>query len=187
MLTALIYASIQHNIFYRNPVMTFSENFKQYIYFFVLACFLILPVAVFLLGEDFFRGQSDHIEETGMINTDCSLHISACEASFSEGGKITFSITPHPIKPLVPLDLTVKVENISAEKVFVNFEGIDMYMGFYRPELIMQESGAGSSLFQGKATLSVCTLEKMRWQANVIISTNKGLYVAPFHFEVDQS
>ncbi len=168
-------------------MITFSENIKQYIYFFILGCFLVVPVVVFFLGEDFFNGQNDRIKETGIIDADCNLHMSACEASFSEGGKITFSINPHPIKPLKPLDLRVKVENISAEKVYVNFEGIDMYMGFYRPELVSQENNPTGHLFKGQATLSVCTLDKMFWQATVIISTGKGLYVAPFQFEVDQS
>lgn len=167
--------------------MTLSENTKQYVYFIILGGFLVVPVVVFFLGEDFFTGQNGQIKETGIINTDCNLHISDCTATFSDGGKIAFAINPHPIKPLKPLDLSVEIKNITAEKVHVNFEGIDMYMGFYRPELVRQDSNNGSNRFQGKATLSVCTLDKMLWQATVIITTDKGLYVAPFRFEVDQS
>ena len=160
--------------------MVLNAARKSRLWLIVLAIFLLLPV--FFFGLDYWNQLNTGIVETGTVSADCDLHTSACEANFKNDGKITFSITPTPVKPLVPLDLKVEVFNITAQTVQVDFEGIGIYMGYYRPELARQEN----NVFTGTASLSVCTLDKMSWQATVIIKTDKGPIIAPFRFEVAQ-
>ena len=120
--------------------------------------------------------------ETAVVNHACDLQLQACAAQFEDDKKIIFSISPKPIKPLVALALKVEVINIKADSVLVDFQGIGVDMGFYRPELSKADNGH----FTGFASLSVCTLEKMLWQSTVIIKTTEGTIIAPFRFEVEQ-
>lgn len=167
--------------------MEITETTKKHVYNVVIVVFISISVIFFFVSEEFFN-QQDQVIETGKIAPDCNLQQAPCVATFSGNEKITFAITPTPIKPLVPLELLVKVENIQPQQVFVNFEGIDMYMGFYRPELAKQNNAEHdlTGNYQGSATLSVCTLDKMQWQATVILATPRGNYIAPFTFTVDQ-
>lgn len=158
-----------------------SEVYKQKISRLVLLAFLIIPVVIFT----FFvlqKSLQDAVE-TGVVDRSCDLHSVTCEASFSNGGRLSFSIYPRPVKPLAQLDLSVHLSNISADQVEVDFQGIGIDMGFYRPVLEHQ----GDSLYSGKASLSVCTLDKMLWQATVVIKSGKEMMIAPFRFEVKQS
>ena len=154
---------------------------KSRVWLIVLTVFLLVPILFFSI--EYWNRINAGIVESGNINADCDLHKASGEASFDENGKLVFSITPAPIKPLSPLDLQVELVNINAQSVQVDFEGIGVYMGFYRPELKREIN----NVFKGTAILSVCTLENMLWQATVIIKTDKGTIVAPFRFEVEQS
>lgn len=161
--------------------MVLKDIQKSRVWLIVLTVFLLVPILFFSI--EYWNRINAGIVESGNINADCDLHKASCEASFEENGKLVFSITPAPIKPLSPLDLQVELVNINAQSVQVDFEGIGVYMGFYRPELKREIN----NVFKGTAILSVCTLENMLWQATVIIKTDKGTIVAPFRFEVEQS
>ncbi len=153
---------------------------KQAIWMIGLAIFLLIPVV--FLGLDVWKNTSVDPVETAYIDADCDLHKGSCEAIFKGDRKLIYSIKPRPIKPLLSLELYVELVNLGAQSVEVDFQGIGIEMGFYRPEL----SSRGNNIYTGSASLSVCTLDKMLWQSTVIIKTDKGTIVAPFRFEVDQ-
>lgn len=146
----------------------------------IMVAFLVVPVIVFAF---FFWGEnSQDAVETGVVDSSCDVHQATCEASFNNGGSLLFSINPTPIKPLTQLELQVQLSNMEAQQVQVDFQGIGIDMGFYRPELNKEND----SLYSGQASLSVCTLDKMLWQATVIVKSEKGVMTAPFRFEVEQ-
>ncbi len=165
---------------------TINSN-KKYLYAFVVGLFVAAQIILYLFGKDFLQPAKNSIIETAVINPDCNLQKTPCEANFSENVKITFSLSPRPIKPLVPLNIDVSIEKLEIENVHVQFEGIDMYMGYYRPELSIRNKDNNKVNYEGNATLSVCTLDEMPWQANVILTTDQGIYVAPFQFVVSKS
>ena len=158
----------------------FPEFDRQKVSLIVMTGFLVVPVIIFA----FFIWNETSLDavETGEIDKTCDLHKTACAASFSNGGSLVFSITPRPLKPLSPLVLNVELSNLQAEQVKVDFQGIGIDMGFYRPEL----NRDSDKRFSGEASLSVCTLDKMLWQATVIIKSAEGTLIAPFRFEVSQ-
>jgi len=157
-----------------------AEVNKQKLSVVVMAAFLIVPVIIFA----FFIWRETTLDavETGVVDSTCDMHNAVCEARFNNGGRLQLSINPRPIKPMTQLELEVRLSNMDAQQVLVDFQGIGIDMGFYRPEL----TRINDSLFSGQASLSVCTLDKMLWQATAIIKSDKGVMVAPFRFEVEQ-
>jgi hypothetical protein len=112
------------------------------------------------------------------LNTSCDLHAGPCASDIPGGGRIELSIEPRPIPLLRPLRLAVRVEGLDARVVEIDFTGVDMNMGYNRPEL-KRESG---NRFTGQATLPVCITGRMAWQASVLVTTDKIRVAAPFRF-----
>jgi hypothetical protein len=108
----------------------------------------------------------------------CDLHKRACAAQLPGGGRIELSIAPRPIPMVAPLQVEVKTSGLEAGKVEVDFAGIDMNMGYNRPEL----AAAGPGLFRAEAMLPVCITGKMAWAATVIVETGRNRIAAPFRF-----
>ena len=61
----------------------------------------------------------------------------------------------------------------------VDFQGVDMNMGFNRVTL----DRAGGDLFSAAAILPVCIRGGMAWRATVTLDTGNGPYVATFLFD----
>ena len=112
------------------------------------------------------------------IESGCDLHKRACAATVTGGGRIELSIAPRPIPMVMPLQVEVKTSGLEAAKVEVDFAGVDMNMGYNRPEL----AAAGPGLFQAEAMLPVCVTGKMAWQATVIVESGRQRIAAPFRF-----
>jgi len=157
-----------------------AELNKQSLSIVVMLAFLVVPVIIFAFFV--WRETSLDAVETGVVDSSCDLHSATCEARFNHGGSLMLSVNPRPITPLTQLDLEVQLVNMDAQQVLVDFQGIGVDMGFYRPELKINND----SLYSGQASLSVCTLDKMLWQATVIVKSEKGMMIAPFRFEVEQ-
>lgn len=109
----------------------------------------------------------------------CDLRTDPCSASFAGGARIGFRIAPEGIPVSQPLTLTVTAEGLAAEAVEVDFQGVDMNMGFNRVTL----GQAGEGRFSGEALLPVCIRGGMTWQATVILDTDEGPYEAAFRFD----
>jgi hypothetical protein len=112
------------------------------------------------------------------VEPGCDLHKRACAAQVPGGGRIELSIAPRPIPMVTPLQVEVKVSGIEPGKVEVDFAGVDMNMGYNRPEL----APSGSGKFASEAMLPVCVTGKMAWQATVIVEAGRQRIAAPFRF-----
>ncbi|MDP1652771.1 MAG: hypothetical protein Q8L56_08615 [Rhodocyclaceae bacterium] len=112
----------------------------------------------------------------------CDLHRNACAASLPQGGKLRFALTPRPIPVTTPFEMVVELEGMSADKadkVIVDFAGVDMSMGFNRSNL--HATGAGR--FTGQAILPVCVTGRMTWQATVLVESGRTRIAIPFRFD----
>ncbi|MEA3302869.1 MAG: hypothetical protein U9Q75_06310 [Pseudomonadota bacterium] len=114
---------------------------------------------------------------------DCKLREGPCHAELPSRGSIEFSIEPRSIPLMEPLSLRVKVRDIDVSAVEIDFVGIGMNMGYNRPQLHQ----ASSNLFQGSTTLPVCILQRMQWEARLLLETDEGTVMAPFRFYTDKS
>ncbi len=108
----------------------------------------------------------------------CDLEKSSCSAALPDGGRIRLSLSPRPIPVSAPLDMTVELAGLEADKVEVDFAGVSMNMGFNRPVL----AAAGPGRFAGRTTLPVCVTGRMEWQATVLIEGGHRRIAVPFRF-----
>lgn len=106
----------------------------------------------------------------------CNLQESRCSVTLPGGAVVSFSIGTRPIPLVKPF--TVTVEAPGAQRVAIDFAGVEMDMGFNRPQL--RESSAG--LFVGEATLPVCVTGRMTWQATVLLDMPGSRIAVPFRF-----
>ena len=140
---------------------------------------IILVAVVVVGGLQIWNQTPKDILATAPLDTQCNLEAGPCKSHFPDIGQVTFSLSPHPIVGLKPLQLKVQTEGMAVQAVDVDFRGLGMNMGFNRPRLKKISDGE----YAGTGTLSVCILERMTWEATVLISTRNGVLAAPFHFE----
>lgn len=112
------------------------------------------------------------------LDKSCDLQHGACSSSLPGGGRVTFSIEPRPIPVLRPIKLIVTVQDANAIKAEVDFTGVEMKMGYNRPQL--QATSAG--YFSGETTLPICSVSSMAWRATVLVEINGKRLAAPFEF-----
>ncbi len=110
---------------------------------------------------------------------ECDLHQTACTAALPGGGRLIFSLTPRPIPVATPLRVEVRLEGIAAQRVKVDFAGVEMSMGYNRPTL----EALSPTHHVGEATLPVCVTGRMLWQATVLLATDGQRLAVPFRFE----
>ncbi|MES9967608.1 MAG: hypothetical protein ABW085_10385 [Sedimenticola sp.] len=108
----------------------------------------------------------------------CDLRAGPCTSRLPDGSRVTFGIEPRSIPLVKPLVLRVSVEGIAPSAVEIDFSGVDMNMGFNRPQL--EEAGDGE--YAGNGTLPVCVRDAMEWEAKVMLHTDRGLVSVPYRF-----
>ena len=119
------------------------------------------------------------IDAAAMPLSSCDLSVQECVVALPPHGQLTISITPRPIRTLQKLTLDVKTNGVRAERIEIDFDGVDMSMGYNRP--VLSRNG---DHFSGQTLLPLCITGTMTWKATVLVSTDKGHIALPFHFEV---
>lgn len=109
----------------------------------------------------------------------CDLQARDCAVNLPQGGKIIFSLGAQPVPLVKPFAVRVRSEGVVPARVEVDFEGVEMKMGFNRPQL--QARGPGE--FVGEATLPVCITGGMLWQATVLLEVAGQRIAIPFLFD----
>ncbi|MCU7885577.1 MAG: hypothetical protein KZQ82_15405 [Candidatus Thiodiazotropha sp. (ex Lucinoma annulata)] len=108
----------------------------------------------------------------------CDLRAGPCVTQLEDGGLVSFSIEPRELPVVKPLQLQVSLQGMQAEKIEVDFSGVDMNMGFNRVKLNSGSTGE----FTGSGMLPVCVWDAMEWEAQVLIDTQQGLVSVPYRF-----
>lgn len=112
------------------------------------------------------------------VKHSCNLHTGPCQAVADSGETVEFSIIPTEIPLLKPLDLTVRLHSLKAEAVNIVFTGVDVDMG----RIVYSLQSTDGIIYTGRASLSVCSRQKMTWQALVTIKTKNSEIGIPFRF-----
>lgn len=100
----------------------------------------------------------------GDVGIACDLNSAACPVPVAAGHGM-LDIAPRPLATMQPLQVTWR-EPAGAdhgEAVHLQFEGVEMAMGFNRIRLTRTAAG----VYSGTAMLPVCTTGSMRWRAVV--------------------
>jgi hypothetical protein len=148
----------------------------------LIVALLLVGIAA-VVGVKLDKATQKSVEMRAASNPDCILRDGPCSAHLPAGGSIEFEITPHSIPLMKPLSLTVSVRDIEVSAAEIDFVGIGMNMGYNRPQL----KKTSSTRFEGKTTLPVCILQRMQWQANLLLETDSGTVMAPFRFYTEKS
>ncbi|MDP3538957.1 MAG: hypothetical protein Q8S26_09665 [Azonexus sp.] len=108
----------------------------------------------------------------------CDLQRQACAVSLPNGGRVELSSSLRPIPMVKPFEVLVTTSGFTPVRVEVDFAGIEMNMGFNRPQL----AARGNGVFAAEATLPVCITGLMDWQVTVLIETGNERIAIPFRF-----
>lgn len=119
---------------------------------------------------------------TALPDPACDLHRGACQVALPSGGSLSFSLSPRPIPVISPLAVSVDLEGTRADRVMVDFAGVNMNMGFNRPGLEAVPGSEGRR-FAGQATLPVCVTGRMTWQATVLVESGAQRIAVPYRFD----
>ena len=115
---------------------------------------------------------------TVMPDPACDLQKQACTVTLPAGGKVELSMGDKAIPLVKPFGVRVTTSGFSPSRVELDFAGVDMNMGYNRPELALQ----GEGRYVGEATLPVCITGQMDWQATVLVETGSQRIAVPFRF-----
>jgi hypothetical protein len=109
----------------------------------------------------------------------CDLNKQACAADLPAGARLELSLTPHPIPLVKPLQVSVSLSGMVADKVEIDFAGLSMNMGHNRKILVADGQGG----FSGEAMLPICITGRMVWQATLIVESGRQRIAVPYLFE----
>ncbi len=108
----------------------------------------------------------------------CNLQKANCPVTLPSGAKIELSLGARAVPLVKPFGVDVTTSGFVAERVEVDFVGVDMNMGYNRPELARR----GEGRFAGEATLPVCITGHMDWQATVLVEAGNQRIAVPYRF-----
>lgn len=80
-----------------------------------------------------------------------------------------------------PFDITVTIDNLDSDQVWLELEGINMYMGVSRYRL--QPLGDGQ--FGMTLRLPTCAVDEMNWKASILADHNEMVTGYQFEFAAD--
>ncbi len=79
---------------------------------------------------------------------------------------------------MTEIPIRVRLDNMTADSLIVDFEGLEMYMGVVRTQLLPNAQG----VYQGTITLPECGTGKMLWRSRVIIDNDPSSEGIKFDF-----
>lgn len=131
---------------------------------------LLIVGILLLLGSGYFLNVSDFLKpaiDTKVVASECDLRQGGCRVDF-QGSQWGFQITPRNFDVLQPLQISLKKLSdtpVAPESVKVQFEGINMDMGY---NLVKLQPVSGD-LFESTGMLPDCTAETMYWLVHLIV------------------
>jgi protein SCO1/2 len=112
------------------------------------------------------KHRRDRVLEVLDENNSCDLSKGPCEIQDYQ-----VSISPIPVVPEKDFSVTVKMlKSTAAKPLEIDFEGIDLNMGYIRPKLSYVED----QLYRGEFYIPSCELQEMQWRVRLIVDTSKG-------------
>ena len=127
----------------------------------------LATLAILLLGIAALSFWSLQNSSTG-TTASCEIDSGKCQFSLDQQN-YQISFGPMPARALQPMRLELTTSNRNISKVWVDLQGVDMFMGVNQFELVHT-----GNAWPGITELAVCTTGKMRWLARVIIEQTQG-------------
>lgn len=106
----------------------------------------------------------------------CDLQHQACAVELPGGGRVELSSNTRPVPMVKPFEIEVTTAGFAPTRVEVDFAGVDMNMGYNRPQL----AARGNGRYVAEVTLPVCITGLMDWQVTVLIETGSARIAIPY-------
>ena len=114
---------------------------------------------------------------------DCQISESPCSVFIGENRSLTIDVLPRGIVPTKIMDINVNLKGFNADKVLINFEGIEIDHNL--PAYRFDETSSGH--FNTKGLITFCTLDTMHWWANLVIFSGNESWKVSFPFETHKA
>jgi hypothetical protein len=108
---------------------------------------------------------------------DCNLHQEVCSFNVPNLGTGKFSLMPRPIRMNQNLQAMVKTDFSEQVEMWVDFMGVDVYMGYNRPKL-----NGFQNHYEGQVFLPTCTAKHMTWKATILVKHKDKTYGYSYQF-----
>ncbi len=138
----------------------------------------VVLVLLALRGGELFAPTE---KATELPLVDCDPQQTPCTATLPDGGSVTVSFEPRPVRPMQDFTLRLTSKGTTVEKAVVAFTGVDMNMGLNR--FVLEPDGDG---LRGNVILPICVRNRMAWEARLRLATPAGVYELPLRFETQK-
>ncbi|MCW8888898.1 MAG: hypothetical protein OQK25_07540 [Gammaproteobacteria bacterium] len=144
----------------------------------IVVAILLIAVVVLLSYIQFFQ-QKQVVIESAKFNPECQLTAFPCRVQLNSGAIVQLTISPQPVEVMKPLDVRVDLEQIEANRVVAQFNGVGMNMGINRYIFSRHQDGS----YRATVTLPICVRNRMDWEAEIQLETDQGIITVPYKFE----
>jgi protein SCO1/2 len=121
------------------------------------------------------KHRSNRLIKSKGENNLCDLSQQVCEL---EGFELSFF--PRPLNPENTFKIELKKKGTSdLIPIEIDIQGVDLNMGYIRPQLTLQKE----TTFTGEFYLPACELSEMKWRARLILKTKEGDESLDFYFK----
>jgi len=155
--------------------MALKQLFKKWSWLFGLIGFSIVVTAIFVLPQ-YLKPDLD-AGVTFYATEGCAPFEGQCIGRKGDQ-TITVGLGNEAIESMTEIPIRVRLDNMTADSLIVDFEGLEMYMGVVRTQLLPNAQG----VYQGTITLPECGTGKMLWRARAIIDKGTSKEGIKFDF-----
>jgi len=152
-----------------------KQHFKKWSWVFGIAGFSLVVAAIFVLPR-FLKPDLD-AGVTFYATEGCAPFEGQCMGQKGDQ-TITVDFGSEAIESMTEIPIRVRLDNMKADSLIVDFEGLEMYMGVVRSQLLPHTQG----VYQGTITLPECGTGKMLWRARAIIDNGTSKEGIKFDF-----
>ena len=155
--------------------MSLNQHFKKWSWLFGIAGFSLVVAAIFVLPQ-YLKPDLD-AGVTFYATEGCAPFKGQCIGR-KDNQAITVGLGNEAIESMTEIPIRVHLANMTADSLIVDFEGLEMYMGVVRTQLLPNAQG----VYQGTITLPECGTGKMLWRARAIIDKGTSKEGIKFDF-----
>ena len=137
---------------------------------------ILLIALVVVVGYKLSPMLLPKVDVTVQPDSSCDLQQQACTVKLPNGGEVTLAMGTRPVPMVKPFEVQVTTSGFTPGRIDIDFAGVDMNMGYNRPELLAR----GNGRFTTEATLPVCITGMMDWQVTLLIERGSESIAIPF-------
>lgn len=113
--------------------------------------------------------KEENIQVVG-ASKDCAIHLKKCKSSWSKKEFITLEASPLPVTHNRVTTFRVIVSSDKVIPTELDFAGINLNMGYLRPQL----KKIGKNTYSAQMQIPFCEEKEMKWKVSVLFRNLEG-------------